>query len=507
MPPAKLYPPPASLPPGSSVVAYLRDSGHAEQEMSVQQQQNSLAEWATQYKLHITRWYIDEARRGSTTIGRDALAQLMNALRKKEPIQGIVVWSYARFSRGVDEPALYRAEIRVLGYQFHSLIDDVPEGPIGRVFEAILDYKNHQHLADMSIEIQRGLYDLVKYHKCIPGTPPRGFKREKFDIGNHRDGTPRTGHRWIPDSETAPLILRAFEMRASGHSIRAIHKETALFKNNNGYTTMWTNRLYVGTLFYGDLVIENYCKPIVPLDIWEDVQKIQMNYQQRDQMTSAQLHPRRASSRYLLSGLVRCAICDSPLYGQTSTYSNKPPVYSYLCPNSRKHTCTNRRIPQAALEIAVINTIEDYLLDPRVHNENESHTALESLRRQQALEDDHDRVVKRLALTRRNITNVAEAISQYGHSKALLDQLSNLENEESDLFVRVNHIDQELAVNPLPISEKYLEEIKYTVQQIHELPNDEKRTILHGFIQVIRVKRDSDNLTGEIYYYPVPDSE
>lgn len=73
MTPFKLNPPPLELMPGSTILAYLRDSGHETQELSIAQQQRALEEWANLHSLVITRFFVDEARRGSSVAGREQL--------------------------------------------------------------------------------------------------------------------------------------------------------------------------------------------------------------------------------------------------------------------------------------------------------------------------------------------------------------------------------------------------------------------------------------------------
>jgi hypothetical protein len=54
-----------------------------------------------------------------------------------------------------------------------------------------------------------------------------------------------------------------------------IMKETRIYSTVNSFTTFWPRTIYCGTLTYADLVIEDYCEPIVDKEIWDAVQKIQ----------------------------------------------------------------------------------------------------------------------------------------------------------------------------------------------------------------------------------------
>ncbi len=486
--------------PGSQILAYLRDSGHETQELSTQQQQNALSEWAAQHGLIITHFYIDEARRGSTT-GRDQLQLLMNALRHGAPENAVIVWSYNRFSRGLDDPALYRAEVRTLGYIFHSLTDDVPEGPIGRIVEAVIDYKNYQYLVDLSIDIQRGQRELVQLHGCIPGTPPKGFKRIPITLGLRRDGTPHIAHRWDPDPETRHLVLQAFEMRAAGASLETINNLTFLYKSISSYSTFFANQIYIGTLCFSDMTIENYCEPIVPPATWQAVQNIQRKFAGKHHMNSENEHPRRTTSRYLLSGLLRCTQCDGVINGNTSSYRGTKATDTYACANVRKHKCTARRIPRELLEKTIIESVTTYILNPEISLERQKLDAENAVGQQEKTLQQQTNLKKRLAKTRRDLKRISAAIKAHGHSKTLLTDLDQLETEETSILSQIaqlNHITPALQ----PDLSKLERQAHLAIQILLKVGTlDEKRTLLRGIIYRIKVENTQKRIKGIIFYY------
>ena len=225
---------------------------------------------------------------------------------------------------------------------------------------------------------------------ACPDTPPQEllFLPGAGEIGARRDGRPHIAHRWVPDPDLAPIILQAFTLRAAGASMAEVHKATALYNSLNSYTTFFSNKLYIGILVFGDQVIENYCEPIVDLDTWQTVQlRVQQHAAHRNLTEpGSRSHPRRQSSRYLLSGLAYCARCGSPLYGLTSTQRNREATGRYACTRAhRRRDCDLRPIPQPALEAAVLETLQSYILQPDVQLAN-----LELIQAQQA---DHFKVI------------------------------------------------------------------------------------------------------------------
>ena len=345
--------------PGDKIFVYLRDSGHEEQDLSIDQQKTAIEQWAAENSIIVSQIFKDEARRGSTVVGRTGLQSLMHAFRHQCEAKGVVIWRYNRFARSIDNQQFYRAEIRTRGYIFYSLNDKVPEGPMGRLIEAAIDFKDEQFLIDLSGDVKRGLKDLVEKYGCVPGPAPRGLKREKVVIDTRRDGAPHVAHRWIPDPDVAPRVLRAFEMRAQRLSLGAIQNETRLYSGVNSYRTFFSNPIYKGALQYAELFIDDYCDPIVSKELWDQVQAIQNHYQHRRHTSSEGIdHPRRANSRFLLSGIGKCGHCGSPLYGRSTPQKSGKSYDSYLCTRAyRKRDCTRSRIPRAAFEDAVIATL------------------------------------------------------------------------------------------------------------------------------------------------------
>jgi DNA invertase Pin-like site-specific DNA recombinase len=95
---------------GDQVIAYLRDSGHEKQELSIGQQEQSIREFCIQHGLVLQRTYIDAERQGSNDAKRDALAEMMYDLRHEMNVAGVIVWSNSRFARNSLHAQFYRAE-------------------------------------------------------------------------------------------------------------------------------------------------------------------------------------------------------------------------------------------------------------------------------------------------------------------------------------------------------------------------------------------------------------
>ncbi|HKI53563.1 MAG TPA: recombinase family protein, partial [Anaerolineales bacterium] len=268
-----LLPPPSTLPPGSTVWAYLRDSGGDQQDRSINRQLEAIEAYCKSHKLKLIHIFKDEAKSGTSTAGRDDFTRMNKLVNAGENLpQGLLLWNYARFSRDLDDSQFYKSNIRRAGIVIHSLTDPVPEGPYARFVETLIDISNEERSRQTSIDAKDGLRSIVQ-QGAVPGTPPRGFKRKPIVTINPRTGEQRTNHKWVWDKKLAPKVRKAFKMRAAGATLREIHKATRLYGAINSYKTFFSNPIYIGILEFGDLVIKDYCKPMVDMATWNIVQK------------------------------------------------------------------------------------------------------------------------------------------------------------------------------------------------------------------------------------------
>jgi hypothetical protein len=297
----------------------------------------------------------------------------------------------------------------------------------------VIDIGNQSKAEQASWESQRGLYHTVR-QGAIPGTPPFGFSATPIEIVS-AEGVKRIRNSWTPDPEKIPVVREAFELRASGISLANIHKQLKLFSGINQYSYFFRNPIYIGTLKYGELKVENYCQRIIDLDIWAAVQKLNEIFDARQNVNvqAGINHPRRINSPMALSSISFCGRCGSPLYGHNSPRPDKSKLSdrSYKCTRARRRLdCDLPRIPGPTTENAIIAELECIANDSRylevIH--------AELIQRYQTSKNTvEERVIetrKKLRKLRAQITNITNAIAETGHSTALLKRLSELETDQ-----------------------------------------------------------------------------
>jgi len=505
----------APFPLNSRVVAYLRDSGGEDQDLSVAQQQVFIQDWCIQNNLVLTTIFADVATPGSSTIGRDQFRKLIDHFHNPDCHDaGVILWKFSRFSRDIDDAQFYRADLRRRGYTVHSIQDNIPDTTDGRIYEALIDWMNNKFLEDLSMDVKRGLHHLVTTYGALPGTPPRGFMREPVAIGSRRDGSPHTACRWSPDPEKWDLCLQAWTMRARGISIRQIHKELHLFSSTSSYTSFYTNPLYLGELHYGDLVIKDYTTPMVTREIWDIVQELnQANSAGHSPLhrRTNDRHPRRENSTFVLSGLLHCPRCGSLMNGM-SVRSRKSGLFEYYhCSNANSRLeCDAKRIPKATVENAIIEKILEYVLDPRVIHERDKELALSQTDNVETVKKEIERVITRIKNNDRKRANLANRIAEANSPPAsLMDLLGDLEKEKIELqqqLARMRSIQNKETVfirEPADI-----EKLSRQFQRILTSDDLEKRrSAVRQIVNRVAAERDGKFVRGIVSFYNPTDKK
>ncbi len=499
---------PNPFPAQSSVVAYLRDSGHEDQELSVEQQEAQIRAWCLENNLLLTEIFTDAAAPGSSTIGRAAFLEMIRRFRTPGCQEaGVVVWKFNRFARDLDDAAFYKADLRRRGYIIHSINDSVPEGLDGRFFEAAIDWMNARYLEDLRTDIKRGQRHLVDQYGALGGTPPRGFKRQPVEIGTRRDGRPHIVNRWVPDPNQVETVRRAWQMRASGATYDQINRITHLYKTTNGYERFFSNRLYIGQLDIAGRRIENYCEPIIDQPLWDAVQLIQQ--QHAEAVRRSDDHPRRKASTFLLSGLIYCAQCGSMMNADIVQFrkTSQHRYEYYACSGQNRHNgCTARKIPRAVLENTILEMFAEIVLDPRViqarhHQLQEAADQVEATYKR-----EHTRLNRELRAIRRRIENLTELLAEKGKSvRSLLEKLADLEREETGIKTQLANLKK--VNQPVPSLDKLLEQ-SHQFREILANPADLAKLsfLLHAMIHRITVELDpeTDVVRGLLQYYDPP---
>ena len=475
------------FPAGTQLYSYLRHSPGDNQ--SIDSQEAAVREWCTKHQLVLARVYKDEARTGSTTAGRDQFLQLIDTLREPKLTprpSGIVLWSFSRFARDYDDAEFYKADLRRRGYVIHSLTDQIPDGPFGRVIESITHWKDEERLREISKDAQRGLQWLAQQGYSVGGFPPVGFKKSAaIEVGHKKNGEPRLAHKWKIDPETEVRVRKAWQMKLAGELNWTIHHETHVFDSINCYSSFFRNQTYAGFRKCASLIVPDAHPAYVSK---EDFDRIQARRQPKvagQPNGSALGYPgRRAHNNpYWLSGVLHCGYCGGAMVGNRNGQT-----WLYRCGRRQRRgadACTQPEVVAHALHKNVVEWLTkevitfDHLLAARealTRRLSVSHDELQQ--RQQFLQAE-------LVQVQRKLTNLLNAVEESGWSQEIDSRLAERKAEKAKLEMEQHQIAASLKQAAAQVSN---EALQYLAQHLSEQIHSGDAQLARGVVQKI-IKR------------------
>ncbi len=351
------------------VVLYARvSSDKQDTDLSLSAQLKALRDYAGRNNYLVVKEFVDEAESGRTA-ARPAFREMISmAKRPGKPIDAVLVWKYSRFARSREDSIVYKTLLRKNGIQVISINEPFEDTATGRLLEAMIESLDEFYSANLGEEITRGLRESASRGFFLTSKAPYGYRRVKV-----KDGDKERPKLEIEPSQT-PIVKSMFNDVIGGKGLKEIVKDL----NNRGIpgpsgkswtkTTLHkilTNEVYTGTLVWGreskrnlaPIRVEHAWPVIIEKDIFEAVRK------KLHDRSPSRLNPRIASSRYLLSGLVKCGHCGKALVGQEA----KGGRFSYyVCDTLLKKgsgSCEARYYNSNKLETVVIQTLKDHILN------------------------------------------------------------------------------------------------------------------------------------------------
>ena len=472
--------------------AYIRVSGDAQADrgLPVAGQRDAITRYAAEHGIDVVRWFIDEARPGSND-DRAAFQHLMSAAHQTPaPCQAILLWSWSRFARDEGDAHYWKASLRRHGVEILDISGETPSVPgFEYVVESLIHWRDAQRLREISADARRGQQTLVRLGYVPSGCrPPRGYQVafEKATI----EGRERRLRRWVPDPAMWPIARRAWELRLQGASYHGILSQCAgLYRSVNCLSTFFANTAYKGYVTFGGARIE--VDPMVTEEEWDRVRAMASP-------SRGGGAPRRQGSRYLLSGLVRCARCGSPLLGDSVPARRDHREWRmYICSQvKRREGCDLPRIGANALETAIIEGVMAHLLDEdSLRSEREALVA--------AMEEERPQMEASLVALRHDLQDtesrvrrLLDAIEGGTESASLGGRLREREMDLADIRQRIASTEKQLA-GPAEAFDaaSYREELQ---RALREGDPADARALLGQFVETVIVDDETLRLQHRV---------
>ena len=353
-------------------VIYARVSKQREESVSIEAQIEQCTARAAQLGASVVQVFLDDGISGREARNRAAFLKA-KAYCEAANVDYFITWSTSRFARNLMELFKSEAELREIGTRLECLNadtdDETDAGFISKVFNGAMDEMYSRQVARDTLRSQKKSAEAGYF---TGGQMPFGYRPVK-------DGQKT---RLEIDPDTAPIVLKAFELCLQGGlGVQAIALQLNHLgmlragkrwgKNTVNY--MLKNEVYTGVKTFNKT--HRKTRKIKPRDQWvqvashpalvskDDFEKVQAMMEQRMPHGG---HGGTPLSTFLFTGLVECGICGEKLQISNGTGRNGMRYSYYGCMAHKKGAprCLFRKVRADLLDEWLLGEILEHVITP-----------------------------------------------------------------------------------------------------------------------------------------------
>ena len=458
-----------------TAVIYARYSSDNQREESIEGQIRECTAYAEKNGITIVKHYIDRAISAKTD-NRPEFQQMIKDSDKKL-FDIVLVWKLDRFARNRYDSARYKTQLKKNGVKLMSATEIISEGPEGIILESVLEGYAEYYSADLAEKVVRGQTENILKGRCNGGRGTFGYtldSERKFHI----------------DPLASPFVLESFRKYRDGLTMKEIRdwlNENGIKNPVGGAFTynsvehMLKNRRYIGELKFRDVVVPDAIPPIVPLELFEDVQeKIAKNKKAPAR--------RKAEDDYLLTIKLHCGCCGALMFGESGTSRTGEVHRYYKCATAKKRKgCKKKTVRKQWLEDLVVKQTMQLVRDD---------AAMESIiAKVMELQDRENTNLplyeKQLRDAESGIQNMLNAIQAGILTSSTKERLEQLEETKRELEVRIA---EEKLAKP-KVTEDFIRFWLLRFRKLNMNQKDQRQALVDTFINSIYLYDDKVLIT------------
>ena len=458
-----------------TAVIYARYSSDNQREESIEGQIRECTAYAEKNDITIVKHYIDRAISAKTD-NRPQFQQMIKDSDKKL-FDIVLVWKLDRFARNRYDSARYKTQLKKNGVKLVSATEIISEGPEGIILESVLEGYAEYYSADLAEKVVRGQTENILKGRCNGGRGTFGYtldSERKFHI----------------DPLTSPFVLESFKKYNEGSTMKEIRdwlNENGIKNPVGGAFTynsvehMLKNRRYIGELKFRDVVVPDAIPPIIPLELFEDVQeKIAKNKKAPAR--------RKAEDDYLLTTKLFCGYCGALMFGESGTSRTGEVHRYYKCATAKKHkSCKKKTVRKQWLEDLVVNQTMQLVKDD---------AAMESIiAKVMELQNKENTNIplyeKQLRDAESGIQNMLNAIQAGILTSSTKERLEQLEETKRELETRIA---EEKLAKP-KVTEEFIRFWLLRFRKLDMSLKDQRQALVDTFINSIYLYDDKVLIT------------
>jgi site-specific DNA recombinase len=412
--------------------------------------------------------YVDDGISGAEFATRPGFLRLMNALKPRAPFDALVMSEESRLGREAIETAYALKQIVQSGVRVFFYLENrerTLDSPTDKIMLSLTAFADE---LEREKARQRTYDAMLRKARAGHVTGGRVFGYDNVEVTGS-DGRRSHVERRINEAEAA-VVRQIFELAAKGHGLTTIVKtlnaeRAPSPRAQQGRPAAWAQssirevlyrELYRGVIVWNKSRKRNrwgvkHQQPksqsewirisapdlrIVSDPLW-NAAHAQMDQQRRRYAPRTRgAAPWGNQGKYLLTGLLRCAVCGGGLEVRSRSHGTHR-AFFYGCSSYHRRgtsVCTNcLTMPMETADDAVLTVLENGLLDQRVLDAAVRRTADRLSRRGNATAS----VRRELARVDSELANLSAAIAAGGDLPALVDALRARDTERRLLAARL----------------------------------------------------------------------
>lgn len=376
-----------------------KDDERLGESLSIETQKTILAQYAKEHRLYPIEFYIDDGYTGLNFDRPDFQRMIEDIVLGK--VGTVITKDLSRLGRDHIQTGQY-AEIFFPTHKVHYIaINDGfdSDNQQSTIYASLKTAINEFYSRDTSVKIKASFRARAKEGKHHSVTPPYGYLKD-----------PANKNNLIPDPETAPYIVKIYDLVLQGwgnHRIRDylreakipcpswIHHSRGWLDKGDMFPTeesryIWRpdslrwiirNPVYCGGLAYGKseaifktkkhprtdpskwIIVEDTHEPLVSKEVWERANKL-IAVKRQDYKETVQ------NPANLFSGLLKCADCGKAL--SRRKYGGNCDRMIYVCTTYAtygSHRCTQHKLFEDDIKEVVLADIRSLAEEARLDRE------------------------------------------------------------------------------------------------------------------------------------------
>ncbi len=461
-------------------VVYARFSSENQRDESIDAQIRAIQEYAEKNDIEIVKIFTDRAK-SATSANRPEFQNMIKFCEADNTgISMVIVHKLDRFSRDKYDSAMYKQKLKLKGIRVVSVLENLDNSPESLILESVIEGMAQYYSANLAREVAKGQKENALKALHNGGDAPLGY-----DVAHDKTYT--------VNEEEAQAVKIIFDMYVKGYSYSNIIDEL----NDLGYKTkrgnkfgknslhgILSNEKYTGVYVFNKtqrkgangkrnghkqksedeiIKIDGGMPQIIDKEIFNQAQEMM---QKRKKAPGSH----KATTNYLLTGIIKCGECGHAMQGNKRKDSYGNDYISYRCGcRKQKRDCKNKEIKRDYLESFILEELEKNIL-----NEDAIPALNKALNEKVKQSNDNNaellkNLENKLEKVNKEIENILNAIMNGIVNNMLKDKLDELEQ------VKVN---LDLKMSELRIENKEIDNTGVTEEQIRGIFSK-----FRGFIQ------------------------